>query len=142
MLSAIPSRLEGINEGLSTLQWIKVKASPHNPQLLQGGTQDNGTWETPGNPVKWENTMIGDGGWSGFDIVDSHFRFHNFFDVTPEVNFDDGDIADWIWVADPVFGHAGSQFYSPVISDPKSAARCSLAPAVPSTGRRPTASAR
>ena len=30
MLSAIPSELEGLNRGLSTLQWIKVKASPHN----------------------------------------------------------------------------------------------------------------
>ena len=67
MLSRIPSKLEGLNHGLSTLQWIKVKASPHNAQLLTGGTQDNGTWETPGNPVKWENTMIGDGGWAGFD---------------------------------------------------------------------------
>jgi hypothetical protein len=119
MLSAIPSKLEGINEGLSTLQWIKVKASPHNPQLLTGGTQDNGTWETPGNPVKWENTMIGDGGWNGFDVALPDFRFHDFFDVTPEVNFEGGNIATWIWVADPVFGHAGSQFYSPVISDPK-----------------------
>jgi hypothetical protein len=119
MLSAIPSKLDGINDGLSTLQWIKVKASPHNAQLLTGGTQDNGTWETPGNPVKWENTMIGDGGWNGFDIALPDFRFHDFFDVTPEVNFEGGNIATWIWVADPVFGHAGSQFYSPVISDPK-----------------------
>jgi hypothetical protein len=119
MLSAIPSKLDGINDGLSTLQWIKVKASPHNPQLLTGGTQDNGTWETPGNPVKWENTMIGDGGWNGFDVALPDFRFHDFFDVTPEVNFEGGNIATWIWVADPVFGHSGSQFYSPVISDPK-----------------------
>jgi hypothetical protein len=118
MLSAIPSKLEGINDGLSTLQWIKVTASPHNPQLLQGGTQDNGTWETPGNPVKWENTMIGDGGWNGFDVANPNFRFHSFFDVSPDVNFNNGNIADWIWIADPIFGHAGSNFYSPIISDP------------------------
>jgi Arc-like DNA binding domain len=118
MLSAIPSKLEGLNHGLSTLQWIKVKASPHNAQLLTGGTQDNGTWETPGNPVKWENTMIGDGGWPGFDIANPNFRFHNFFDATTEVSFDKGDIGSWIWVADPIFGHAGTQFYSPVIADP------------------------
>jgi hypothetical protein len=116
MLSAIPSRLEGMNEGLSTLQWIKVKASPHNPQLLTGGTQDNGTWETPGNPVKWENTMIGDGGWPGFDVAIPEFRFHNFTNASPEVNFHSGDIADWIWIADPVFH--GGEFYAPVISDP------------------------
>jgi hypothetical protein len=118
MLSAIPSRLDGINDGLSTLQWIKVTASPHNPQLLQGGTQDNGTWETPGNPVKWENTMIGDGGWNGFDTANPNFRFHSFFDVSPEVNFEGGNIATWISVYDPLFGHAGSNFYSPIISDP------------------------
>jgi hypothetical protein len=118
MLSAIPSKLEGLNDGLSTLQWIKVTASPHNPQLLQGGTQDNGTWETPGNPVKWENTMIGDGGWNGFDVANPNFRFHSFFDVSPDVNFNNGNIADWIWIADPIFGHAGSNFYSPIISDP------------------------
>lgn len=119
MLSAIPSKLEGLNHGLSTLQWIKVKASPHNPQLLTGGTQDNGTWETPGSPVKWENTMIGDGGWAGFDAENPNFRFHNFFDATTDVNFNDGNIADWIWTADPIFGHPGTQFYAPVISDPR-----------------------
>jgi hypothetical protein len=118
MLSAIPSKLEGINDGLSTLQWIKVTASPHNPQLLQGGTQDNGTWETPGNPVKWENTMIGDGGWNGFDAANPNVRFHSFFDVSPEVNFEGGNLDSWISIYDPLFGHAGSNFYSPIISDP------------------------
>ena len=118
MLSAIPSKLEGLNRGLSTLQWIKVKASPHNAQLLTGGTQDNGTWETPGNPTKWENTMIGDGGWPGFDVANPNFRFHTFFDASPDVNFNGGSMADWIWIADPIFGHAGTQFYAPVISDP------------------------
>src|SRR6185503_66018 len=118
MLSKIPSRLEGINEGLTTLQWTKLTSSPHNAQLLQGGTQDNGTWETPGNPVKWENTMIGDGGWNGFDVANADFRFHSFYDVSPEVSFEGGNIATWIWVADPIFGQANSQFYSPIISDP------------------------
>src|SRR6266545_7502239 len=118
MLSAIPSKLDGINDGLLTLQFMKVKASPHKATLLTGGTQDNGTWETPGNPVKWENTMIGDGGWNGFDVELPDFRFHSFFDTSPEVNFEGGNIATWIWIADPVFG-TGGQFYSPIISDPK-----------------------
>ncbi len=63
--------------------------------------------------------MSGDGGQSGFDAVKPEMRFHNFFDATTEVNFDGGDIADWIWTADPLFRHAGTQFYAPVISDPK-----------------------
>ncbi|MGE5692136.1 MAG: Arc family DNA-binding protein [Pseudomonadota bacterium] len=119
MLSKIPSRLEDLNEGLATLQWTRLTSSPHNVNVLQGGTQDNGTWETPGNPVKWENTMIGDGGWNGFDATLTDFRFHSFYDVSPEVNFEGGNIGTWIWIADPLFGHANSQFYAPIISDPR-----------------------
>lgn len=119
MLSAIPSKLEGLNKGLPTLQFLSVSVSPFNANVVQGGTQDNGTWETSGNPNKWLNTMIGDGGQSGFDVAVKSFRFHNFFDATTEVNFSNGDIADWIWTADPLFGHPGTQFYAPVVADPK-----------------------
>jgi hypothetical protein len=118
LLSRIPSQLTGINTGLNTLQFISLSANPHLDGDLQGGTQDNGTWENFGNNVRWLNTMIGDGGWSGFDVEESTFRFHNFFDVSPEVNFDNGDIGDWIWTADPIFGQPGNLFYAPVISDP------------------------
>ncbi|UCC64117.1 MAG: exo-alpha-sialidase, partial [Anaerolineae bacterium] len=119
MLSRVPSKLESMNKGLSTLQFLSLSVSPHNVNLLQGGTQDNGTWQTPGNPAKWENTMIGDGGQSGFDIADRNFRFHTFYDASPDVNFSGGDIADWNWIGDPIFGHAGTQFYVPIISDPR-----------------------
>jgi hypothetical protein len=34
------------------------------------------------------------------------------------VSFEAGDIGSWIWISDPLFGHPGSQFYSPIISDP------------------------
>ena len=121
MLSRIPERLTSLNRGLNTLQFQSLSISPHNSDIRQGGTQDNGTWETNGDEVTWKNTMIGDGGQSGFDVANPAFRFHNFFDATTEVNFDSGDIADWIWIADPIFGHAGTQFYAPVIADPKEA---------------------
>ena len=29
---------------------MSLSVSPHNSELLQGGTQDNGTWENDGNP--------------------------------------------------------------------------------------------
>ena len=57
--------------GLSTLQFQSLSVSPHNVNIVQGGTQDNGTWQSTGNPVKWINTMIGDGGQSGFDVGQS-----------------------------------------------------------------------
>jgi hypothetical protein len=119
LLSRVPRRLDGKNNGLNTLQFLSLSVSPFDSDLLQGGTQDNGTWQTNGNRVTWRNTMIGDGGQSGFDARKPNVRFHNFFDVTPEVNFDNGDTADWIWTADPLFGIPGNQFYAPVISDPR-----------------------
>jgi hypothetical protein len=119
MLSRIPSKIDSLNKGLSTLQFISLSVSPHDSSELQGGTQDNGTWENFGQTVQWQNTMIGDGGQSGFDVAKPEFRFHNFFDATTEVNFNNGNLADWIWVADPLFLHPGTQFYAPVIGDPK-----------------------
>jgi hypothetical protein len=116
MLSRIPSELQSMNKGLSTLQFQSLSVSPQNPNVLQGGTQDNGTWQTNGNPVKWENTMIGDGGQSGFDVAIPEFRFHNFTGASPDVNFDNGDFEKWIWTGDPL-GQA-AEFYAPVISDP------------------------
>jgi len=104
--------------GLSTLQFQSLSVSPFNVNVLQGGTQDNGTWQTPGNPVKWENTMIGDGGQSGFDVALPAFRFHTFFNATPDVNFSNGDIADWNWIGDPIYGTESQSFYVPIISDP------------------------
>ena len=44
-----PARLIGMNDGLNTLQFISLSVSPHDSDLLQGGTQDNGTWQNNGN---------------------------------------------------------------------------------------------
>jgi hypothetical protein len=120
MLSRIPSEIEGLNHGLTTLQFQSLSVSPHNVNVLQGGTQDNGTWQTGGSPVEWQNTMIGDGGQSGFDVAIPGFRFHNFTGPSPDVNFDNGDIGKWIWTGAPLGGAVNltSEFYSPVISDP------------------------
>ncbi len=120
MLSAIPSKLDSVNDGLSTLQFQSLSVSPHDSGELQGGTQDNGTWENYGSRETWTNTMIGDGGQSGFDVSIPEFRFHTFTGPAPDVNFDNGDIADWIFTGGPLGGAANrtSEFYSPVISDP------------------------
>jgi hypothetical protein len=119
MLSRIPDRLQGLNEGLNTLQFMSLSVSPHDSRELQGGTQDNGTWENFGQTDTWLNTIIGDGGWSGFDVGRREFRFHNYFDATPEVNFNNGNTADWIATYAPIQGQAGTLFYTPVISDPR-----------------------
>ena len=116
MLSRIPERLEGINGGLGTLQFQSLSVSPHNVKILQGGTQDNGTWEGKNYQKEWKNTMIGDGGQSGFDVAIPAFRFHNFTGASPDVNFENGDFERWIWTGDPL--QTGGEFYAPVIGDP------------------------
>src|SRR5207253_9090102 len=100
MLSRVPTGLSGINQGIITLQFQSLSVSPFNSKELQGGTQDNGTWENYGSTHTWLQTIHGDGGQSGFDSTDRHFRFHTFFDASPDVNFSDGLIADWNWIAD------------------------------------------
>jgi hypothetical protein len=122
LLSRVPTTLQSMNQGLSTLQFQSLSVSPFNSNVIQGGTQDNGTWETAGNPTKWNNTMIGDGGQSGFDAANPNFRFHTFFDAQPDVNFSKGDMADWNWIGDPFFippyNAEPRSFYIPIISDP------------------------
>jgi hypothetical protein len=119
MLSRIPSRLQGLNDGFNTLQFMSLSVSPFDSRELQGGTQDNGTWENYGRERTWLNTIIGDGGWSGFDVGRREFRFHNYFDASTEVNFNNGNTADWIATYAPIMGQTGTLFYTPVINDPK-----------------------
>ena len=121
MLSKVPTLLTSLNKGLTTLQFQSLSVSPFNSNELQGGTQDNGTWENYGSPTSWNNTMIGDGGQSGFDVADPSFRFHTYNDKQMDVNFSNGDTADWNWNSDPFFLIAGeaSEFYVPTIADPK-----------------------
>jgi hypothetical protein len=120
MLSRIPSKLDSLNKGLSTLQFQSLSVSPQDSNILQGGTQDNGTWQTLSSVNVWNNMMIGDGGQSGFDVANPNFRFHTFTGVAIDVNFNSGTTADWIFAGGGQMGNdGGTQFYAPVISDPK-----------------------
>jgi hypothetical protein len=98
---------------------MSLSVSPHDSDLLQGGTQDNGTWENKGEKRRWLNTIIGDGGQSGFDVARPEFRFHTYTGVQAEVNFNNGDTGSWIYIGEPIDAQPGTQFYAPVISDPK-----------------------
>src|SRR5271166_565594 len=118
LLSAVPSKLQSINKGLTTLQFYSLSVSPFDPTLVQGGTQDNGTWQSTTTAGLFRNTMFGDGGQSGFDVANPKFRFHTYYNASPDVNFTNGATFDWNWIGDPIYG-TGEEFYSPIISDPK-----------------------
>jgi hypothetical protein len=122
LLSRVPTVLTPINKGLTTLQFQSLSVNPFDPNDLQGGTQDNGTWETISdtNHSQWNQTIFGDGGQSGFDFANRQFRFHTYAGPEPDVNFSGGLTSDWNWIGDPFFASGeGSEFYFPIISDPK-----------------------
>lgn len=118
LLSAVPAKWTSLNNGLNTLQFQSLSVNPADPKNVQGGTQDNGTFETTGSAVVWPQTIGGDGGQSGFDAADPNFRVHTYFNASPDVNFDSGKPEAWAWIADPIYQTEPQAFYVPIITDP------------------------
>jgi hypothetical protein len=119
MLSAVPTYLYNLNKGLSTLQFQSLSVAADNPKHLQGGTQDNGTFETYGSSVSWPQIIYGDGGQSGFSATNSTLRFNSFTQNAQDVNFQNGDPLKWVIATGPIRASGeGAQFYSPMIADP------------------------
>jgi hypothetical protein len=122
MLSAVPTLLFNLNKGLSTIQFQSLSVAADNPKHLQGGTQDNGTFETTGSAVVWPQIMYGDGGQSGFNVGNSGLRFNSFTSNFHDVNFQNGDPVKWVIASGPIVASGESAlFYAPIISDPVSA---------------------
>ncbi|MGE5827718.1 MAG: WD40/YVTN/BNR-like repeat-containing protein, partial [Micromonosporaceae bacterium] len=119
LLSAVPSQLYNLNKGLSTLQFQSLSVAADNPKHLQGGTQDNGTFETTGSAVVWPQIVYGDGGQSGFNATNSSLRFNSFFGQNHDANFQNGDPTKWVIIGGPIASSPeGSNFYAPIIADP------------------------
>jgi hypothetical protein len=122
LLSAVPSHIFSLNKGLSTLQFQSLSVAADNDKHVQGGTQDNGTFETYGSAVVWPQIMYGDGGQSGFSVTNSALRFNTFTSNAHDVNFQNGDPLKWVIASGPIRASGETaQFYSPIIADPVSA---------------------
>jgi len=122
LLARVPTDLTSLNRGLSTLQFQSLSVSPQHPtSLLQGGTQDNGTFQFSGSQT-WPQIIYGDGGQSGFNASDDHLRFNTFFGQFSDVNFQNGDPTKWVVATGPVVSSPeGSNFYMPITADPNPA---------------------
>ncbi|MGI8577656.1 MAG: WD40/YVTN/BNR-like repeat-containing protein [Nocardioidaceae bacterium] len=116
-LSAIPTENNEINTGLATLQFQSVTAGK-SPRVLQGGTQDNGTWESD-TTQGWSETVGGDGGQSGFNVDNSNIRYHSYYSPSHDVSFTGGSPTGWDYISDPLVGSGESaSFYTPFTADP------------------------
>ena len=121
LLKKVPTTLIGINPGLSTLQFQSLSVAADNSLHLQGGTQDNGTFETyqvPNGKI-WPQIIYGDGGLSGFNVGDSTQRVNTFTSAFHDVNFQNGDPTKWVIASGPIVASGESAlFYNPIIADP------------------------
>jgi hypothetical protein len=116
-MSAVPANNISLNAGLVTLQFQNLSINPNNPLgELQGGTQDNGTFQFEGSPNVWYESVGGDGGLSGFDASNPTKRFHTYFGSTTDVNLAGGDPFQWWFVSDPFRASKENvRFYMPII---------------------------
>lgn len=119
LLSRVPQRLESLNHGLSTLQFQSVLVDPDDRRNLIGGTQDNGTWKNDSARRRWDQTIYGDGGQSGFSATNSRLVFNTFTGQATDVNFRNGDPSAWVVATGPIVSSPEtSAFYPPIIADP------------------------
>ena len=123
LLKAVPTLLTSINAGLSTLQFQSLVVAPDDNTHLQGGTQDNGTWEGY-NSQNWPQVIYGDGGQSGFSSANSTLRFNTFTGKGHSVNFRNGDPTKWSYIGGGALfaSMETALFYPPIIADPNPAA--------------------
>jgi hypothetical protein len=123
LLDRVANQLVNMNNGLSTLQFQSLSASAIRPQnLLQGGTQDNGTFQFNGSSAVWPQIIYGDGGQSGFNVTDDALRFNTFTGQANDANFRNGDPTKWVIISAPILSSPeGAFFYPPIIADPHAA---------------------
>jgi hypothetical protein len=143
LLFRVPGQLaNNINSGFSTLQFQSLSYSVQhgnrngggdnqvgNP-LIQGGTQDNGTWlnsPTENPSLNWNQTIYGDGGQSGFNVSNDALRFNTFSGQANDANFRNGDPTKWVIISAPIISSPeGAYFYPSIIADPNPAAAGSI----------------
>jgi hypothetical protein len=128
LLSRVPHQLINQNNFFSTLQFQSLSISSQRPKnLLQGGTQDNGTFQYNGSSVVWPQIIYGDGGQSGFMVTNDSVRFNTFSGQFHDGNFQKGDPTKWVILSAPIASSPeGSYFYPPIIADPSPAAAATI----------------
>jgi hypothetical protein len=89
-----------LNQALNITQFYTIALHPTDPNLLLGGTQDNGTDRYDGN-LNWFHSRGGDGGAALIDQANPQVMYHTFINrnnaggasavIGPEVSFNGGN---------------------------------------------------
>lgn len=93
-----------LNDTLSLTQFVSMALHPTDPNLVIGGTQDNGTNRYRGE-IGWDHIADGDGGAVIIDQSNPFTMYHTFFNVNnsedsaqigPRVSLQGGGFFTWI----------------------------------------------
>lgn len=89
-----------LNNTLNLSQFMSIAVHPTDPNLVIGGTQDNGTNRFRG-AVAWDHIADGDGGFTLIDQSNPQVMYHTFFNqnssgsggavIGPEISFNGGN---------------------------------------------------
>ncbi len=128
LLSAIPRRIDPLNDGLNDLQFGSLSVNPDSARReLLAGAQDNGTWHgwlERTSRHAWSQVSTGDGGPSAFDAGSPRIGYLTYQNGIPAVNFHSGNPARWIAITYPLESSGEEKaFYTPLIADPVVAGR-------------------
>lgn len=119
LLKSVPSLLTSMNVSLSTLQFQGLSISPSDNTNVQGGTQDNGSFQTF-NSQSWPQVYYGDGGLNGFSSTNSQLRFFSNTGRSTVANFRGGDPLQSVLIYNGI--ESSALFYAPKIADPSTSA--------------------
>ena len=101
------------------------RSSPQHPQnSLQGGTQDNGTFQFNGSSQSsGRRSSTATAASPASTPADEHLRFNTFTGQANDANFRNGDPTKWVIISGPIVAAPrASFFYPPIIADPNPAA--------------------
>ena len=142
LLSSVPTELESMNKGYPTLQFQSLSVSPFNSEPAAGRHAGQRHLADPGQPDE-----VGEHDDRGRRPVRLRrlrpvVPVPHVLRASPDVNFSNGDIADWNWIGDPLSQPEAQSFYIADHQRPgRVRLRCSSARAT-CGGRRRTAWAR
>jgi photosystem II stability/assembly factor-like uncharacterized protein len=116
-----------LNQTLSTLQFISIASHPTDPNIVFGGTQDNGTNRYFGMP-QWDHVDDGDGGFVAVDQSNPNVVYHTFFNranviIGPFRSVLGGRLNSWVSARSGIDQTDRVLFYAPFILDPNQQSR-------------------
>ncbi len=113
-----PIKWNDLNQNLSITQFQGLATHPSNPNIILGGTQDNGT-NLYGGQISWTRVVSGDGGITLIDQSNPSIMYHTFFNQTntqigPEISTTGGGFGTWTFVSQGISLADRVGFYAPM----------------------------